>query len=94
MSFPDQSLHNTRLVVDAEFDPQLPARVLGRFSVTGQLPERFIAERVGPDRLRLTVDFRAGDPEQARLLAARLEAIPSVGELRLSLFGALARSAA
>ncbi|HZR33864.1 MAG TPA: hypothetical protein VFA75_00710 [Nevskia sp.] len=74
---------SARLVVEADFDPQLPSRVLGRFAEAGRLPTRFVAHNVDDERLRVEVEF-AAEPDAARHLSRRLLNVPSVRSVELS----------
>jgi hypothetical protein len=81
--FASSTAASARLVVEAEFDPQLPARVLGRFAEQGQLPASFLATSSG-ESLRLELEF-AAEAETARLLSRRLQNLPSVLSVDLTL---------
>jgi hypothetical protein len=81
--FASTTVPSARLVVEADFDPQLPARVLGRFAEQGQLPASFLATSSG-ESLRLELEF-AAEAETARLLSRRLQNLPSVRSLDLTL---------
>jgi hypothetical protein len=59
-----------RLVVDADFDPQLPGRVLDKFADRGLLPSHFSAQ-LADGGLQLVVEF-SGDPDWARYLSRKL----------------------
>ena len=74
---------SARLVLDADFDPQLPARVLGRFAELGRLPSSFLARNFDDESLRLEVEF-ASEPDAARQLSRRLLNVPSVRSVALS----------
>ena len=78
-----QNQQKARLVVLGDFDPQLPARVLGRFAEQGQLPSSFLATSSG-ESLRLELEF-AAEAETARLLSRRLQNLPSVQSIDLTL---------
>ena len=79
MDFPfsaDPTL-TARLVAEADFDPQFPARVLQRFSERDTLPRHFQVITIGDaESLRVEVEF-ASSIEAARLLARRLLNLPS-----------------
>lgn len=82
------SLHSlapssARLVLEADFDPQLPARVLGRFAELGRLPTSFLARNLDDESLRLEVEFPS-EPDAARQLSRRLLNVPSVRSVELS----------
>jgi hypothetical protein len=47
--------------VEAEADPQLPARVLGLFTQRGLLPAWFSARCTAPETLRIVVEIRGLD---------------------------------
>jgi len=85
VEFPFFDSHQTaRLAVEADFDPQLPLRVLHRFTEIGALPNRFVTEATSPDRpLRIEVEFTTA-VEPARLLARRLLTLPSTLRVDLS----------
>jgi hypothetical protein len=92
--FTNALVPSARLVVEADFDPQLPARVLGRFAEQGRLPSSFLARSIDDELLRLEVEF-AAEPEAARLLSRRLLNVPSVRSVELSFRRArIARAAA
>ena len=74
---------SARLVLEADFDPQLPSRVLGRFAELGRLPSRFVACNLDDESLRLEVEF-ASEPDAARQLSRRLLNVPSVRSVALS----------
>jgi hypothetical protein len=76
-------VNSARLVLQADFDPQLPSRVLGRFAELGRLPTHFLASNLDDAALRLEVEF-AAEPEAARLLSRRLLSVPSVRSVELS----------
>lgn len=84
MEFPFASPQTARLVVEADLDPQFPARVLQRFSERNVLPTRFHAlaldEATG---LRVELEFD-GSADAARLLAKRLLNLPSARSVELS----------
>jgi hypothetical protein len=82
--FASTTASSARLVVEADFDPQLPARVLGRFAEQGQLPSSFLALNHEDAGLRIELEF-AAEAETARLLSRRLQSIPSVRSVELSL---------
>ena len=82
--FADTTFPTARLVVEADFDPQLPARVLGRFAEQGRLPSSFIALNRDETGLRMELEF-AAEAETARLLSRRLQNLPSVRSLELTL---------
>jgi hypothetical protein len=82
--FSNTTASSARLVVEAEFDPQLPARVLGRFAEQGQLPSSFLARNRDDTSLLIELEF-AAEAETARLLSRRLQNIPSVRSVELSL---------
>lgn len=71
------------LSILADRDPQLAIRVLQRFAERGELPQKFSAQLDAEDGLRLELHFEA-DREGARLLARRLENLPSVRTVALS----------
>ena len=81
--FPFSAPLSARLVLQADFDPQLPARVLGRFAEQGRLPTRFLASNADDESLRLEVEF-AAEPDAARQLSRRLLSVPSVRSVELS----------
>jgi len=90
MNFPFAALspftnaaQSARLVIEGDFDPQLPLRVLHRFSELGELPLRFVAHAIGEESLRIEVDFLATD-DAARLLARRLNNLPALQSVQLS----------
>ena len=74
---------SARLVLEADFDPQLPSRVLGRFAEMGRLPTRFVACNLDDESLRLELEF-AAEPDAARQLSRRLLNVPSVRSAELS----------
>ncbi|MBV8063553.1 MAG: hypothetical protein JOY51_08155 [Nevskia sp.] len=74
---------SARLVLEADFDPQLPSRVLGRFAELGRLPSSFTARNLDDESLRVEVEF-AAEPDAARLLSRRLLNVPSVRSVELS----------
>ena len=74
---------SARLVLEADFDPQLPSRVLGRFAELGRLPSRFVACNLDDESLRLELEF-AAEPDAARQLSRRLLNVPSVRSAELS----------
>ncbi len=75
---------SARLSLEADFDPQLPARVLGRFAEQGRLPASFCARHLDADTLHLELEFDCA-PDTARLLSRRLAAVPSVRAVELTL---------
>ena len=77
------SLNAARLVVQADFDPQLPGRVLDRFAVVNALPSSFLARSFDETSLRLELEFTA-ETDAARLLSRRLLNLPSVRTVELS----------
>lgn len=81
--FANSLVPSARLVLEADFDPQLPARVLGRFAEQGRLPTSFVAQSVDDQSLRVEVEFSA-EPDAARLLSRRLLNVPSVRSVELS----------
>jgi hypothetical protein len=86
MDFPfsADSAQTARLVVEADFDPQFPSRVLQRFSERNTLPLRFQVVTIGEaESLRIEVEF-AGSIEAARLLTRRLLNLPSARSVDLS----------
>jgi hypothetical protein len=93
--WPDSSLQlSARLVLEADFDPQLPSRVLGRFAELGRLPASFTARNLDDESLRVEVEF-AAEPDAARQLSRRLLNVPSVRSVELSFRRArMARAAA
>jgi hypothetical protein len=74
-----------RWVLQAETDPQLPARILGIFTVRNELPQYFCARQIARDCVEIEIRAATGvgNDERARYLAARLLGIPSVIETRL-----------
>jgi hypothetical protein len=85
---------SARLVLEADFDPQLPTRVLGRFAELGRLPTSFTAHNLDDETVRVEVEF-AAEPDAARLLSRRLLNLPSVRTVELSFRRArIARAAA
>lgn len=80
---PSLAPSSARLVLEADFDPQLPARVLGRFAELGRLPTSFLARNLDDESLRLEVEF-ASEPDAARQLSRRLLNVPSVRSVELS----------
>jgi hypothetical protein len=81
--FANTLVPSARLVLEADFDPQLPARVLGRFAEQGRLPTSFVARSVDDELVRVEVEFSA-EPDAARLLSRRLLNVPSVRSVELS----------
>ena len=81
-AFPVPGL-TARLVIEADFDPQFPVRVLHRFSELGRLPERFVASASETAGLRVEVEF-AGSADAARLLSRRLLNLPSTRSVELT----------
>jgi len=77
----------SQLVVTADFDPQLPSRVLGRSATANQLPERFELTRIGEDTCGSRSASSASTAEQARRLALKLQTMPSVREVELTAYG-------
>ncbi|MBL6751301.1 MAG: hypothetical protein ISP90_12300 [Nevskia sp.] len=75
---------SARLSVEADFDPQLPARVLGRFAEQGRLPASFSARQCAGNTLFVELEF-ACEPDAARLLSRRLAGVPSVRTVELTL---------
>jgi hypothetical protein len=73
-----------RLCLEADFDPQLPARVLGRFAEQGRLPAHFSARPGAGESLHVELEFVCA-PEAARLLSRRLAGVPSVRAVELTL---------
>lgn len=67
-----------------EVDPQLPARVLAYFTVRNELPSFFCLRQVSADRVRIEVRSRSENDGSARALALRLNSIPTVIEVRLT----------
>ena len=64
--------------IEAEFDPQTPARVLGLISQTNKLPASFSSQVMAPDLIRIVMelkDYPDGDFER---LGKRIANIPSV----------------
>jgi hypothetical protein len=74
---------SVRLVLEADFDPQLPSRVLGRFAELGPLPGSFVARNLHDESLRLELEFTS-EPDAARQLSRRLLNMPSVRSVDLS----------
>ena len=74
---------SARLVLEADFDPQLPSRVLGRFAELGRLPTSFTAQNFDDATLRVELEF-AAEPDAARQLSRRLLNVPSVRSVELS----------
>jgi len=66
-----------RLIVEADFDPQLPSRVLGRLAACNDLPDLFVARCRRPDSLSIELEFQ-GDADAAGRLARQLQNVPSV----------------
>lgn len=84
MDFPFTSLNQTaRLVLEADFDPQLPTRVLHRFAERGALPLRFTATASEAAGVRVEVEFES-TVDAARLLSRRLLNLPSTRSVDLS----------
>jgi hypothetical protein len=73
-----------RWCLEAEADPQLPARVLACFTVRNALPTRFRMRASSCDRLRIAFEARMPDEAAAERLGLRLRAIPTVIEVRWS----------
>ena len=69
---------NYHWTLHAETDPQLPARVLGVFTVRNEGPWYFRVRRVAGDRLHVEVRARSDDDRAAQRLAWRLRGIPTV----------------
>lgn len=67
----------------AEADPQLPARVLGHFTVCNVLPAYFCLHRLTSDSVQVEMRTEHGDDALAHRMALRLRAIPTVIEVRL-----------
>lgn len=72
-----------RLVIDADFDPQLPSRVLAKFAERGRLPLHFTLDRVDAERVQLVAEFD-GDPQWARYLSRKLLGSACVRSVQLS----------
>ncbi|GAC1622722.1 MAG: hypothetical protein NVS9B10_07000 [Nevskia sp.] len=86
MDFPftASTAQTARLVVEADFDPQFPARVLQRFSELNTLPLSFHAVTVGAaEALRIELEFEAS-VDAARRLSKRLLNLPSARSVDLS----------
>lgn len=84
MDFPFTSVQSARLVLEADFDPQFPARVLQRFSERNTLPASFRAVTLGAsEAIRVEVEFDAV-AEAARQLSKRLMNLPSARSVELS----------
>ena len=81
--FANSLVPSARLVVEADFDPQLPTRVLGRFAELGRLPTSFVSRNLDDQAVRVEVEFSA-EPDAARLLSRRLLNVPSVRSVELS----------
>lgn len=81
--FANTLVPSARLVLEADFDPQLPSRVLGRFAEQGRLPSSFVSRNLDDETLRVEVEFSA-EPDAARLLSRRLLNVPSVRSVELS----------
>ena len=71
------------LRIDADRDPQVASRVLGRFAERGELPEHFSARLESVDVLRIELEFGAST-QCARHLARRLQNLPSVRSVALT----------
>lgn len=72
-----------RLIVEADFEPQLPSRVLGRQAACKDLPALFVARCRRPDSLGIELEIQEiqeirGDAEAAGRLASQLRNVPSV----------------
>lgn len=81
--FSNSLVPSARLVLEADFDPQLPSRVLGRFAELGRLPASFTARNLDDETVRVEVEF-AAEPDAARQLSRRLLNVPSVRSVELS----------
>ena len=79
-------VHRSHLLLRAEPDPQLPARVLGVLTVRNELPTRFGFACKG-DEVELEIELPLRDPGATRFLADRLRRIPSVLTVETSVFG-------
>lgn len=91
MSHPSE--YTVRLSLEADFDPQLPGRVLDRFAALGTLPQRFAAYAQTQELVRIEVEWIAHEADTPRRLAQRLMSIPTVRGVDLVFRGALARAA-
>lgn len=84
-SLPSRSALSARLHVVGDYDPQLPGRVLDRFTQCNRLPTRTAVVADEPNAcLRIDIEYHT-DADAARQLARRLLSIPSVREVSLSL---------
>ena len=82
-SQPSLSSLTAHLCIAADRDPQIAIRVLHRFAERGELPLSFSARLDGADALHLELQFDT-PPDCARLLARRLQNLPSVRSVALS----------
>lgn len=71
-------------ILHAEIDPQLPARVLGHFTVRNELPWFFCMRQVSEDRVEIEVRSGSESEAAAHRLALRLRSIPTVIEVTWS----------
>jgi acetolactate synthase small subunit len=69
------------LLVEAENDHTLAARVLQLFTIRGANPERFSLEKIPGDRLRIRVELAGFDDDRARQLVKQIERLPTVIEV-------------
>jgi hypothetical protein len=73
--------------VDAEADPQLPARILGLFTQRGLLPDWFSARSARGATLRIVVEIAGLDDATCALLARKLLNLPTVLDVALRRVG-------
>jgi hypothetical protein len=66
------------LTVEAEADPQVPARILDLFTVRNQLPDWFSVRKHGTDAIRVTIELCGAEDEETELLARKILKIPTV----------------
>jgi hypothetical protein len=70
-----QPLH---LCVEADLDPLLPGRLLGRLTVAGRMPEAFSFAVDATEMLRIEVMLPQGPLAAARRLAIQIGAVATV----------------
>lgn len=66
------------LVVEAEADPQVPARILGTVTQRNVLPSWFSARRIDEDQLRVIMELGDLDEDRVRYIVQCILKIPTV----------------
>jgi len=66
------------LAIEAEYDPQAPARVLGLITRHNALPLWFSTRVISPDSIRIEMELSESDGEVSERIARLIADIPSV----------------